>query len=127
MQTRAADFVGYTVSNLDRSVTFYRDVLGLKPGAAGDGWAEYDLGNVTLSVFVSSDASAAEPQSPSPRGAAVALAVPDVPAAVEELRGKGVPILMDTMDVPNVCQTAAIADPDGNRLYLHHRHDGTAG
>jgi lactoylglutathione lyase len=124
MQTRAADFVGYTVTDLERSVTFYRDVLGLKPGAAGDGWAEFDLGNVTLSIFVSSDD---EPQSPSSRGAAVALAVPDVPAAVEELRGKGVPIMMDTADIPSVCQTAAIADPDGNRLYLHHRHDGTAG
>jgi predicted enzyme related to lactoylglutathione lyase len=124
MQTRAADFVGYTVSDLDRSVTFYRDVLGLKPSSAGDGWAEFDLGNVTLAIFVSSDDA---PQSPSPRGAAVALAVPDVPAAVEELRGKGVPIMMDTVDTPSVCQTAAIADPDGNRIYLHHRHDGTAG
>ena len=31
MEVRAADFVGYTVSDLDRSNTFYRDILGLKP------------------------------------------------------------------------------------------------
>ena len=124
MEPRAVDFVGYTVSDLDRSVAFFRDVLSLKPGLSGDSWAEFDLPNVTISLFVASDDSA---KSSAAGGGAVAIAVPDVPAAVEELRGKGVPILMVTMDFPDACQTAAIADPDGNRIYLHHRHDGTAG
>lgn len=123
MQTRAVDFVGYNVSDLDRSVTFYRDVLNLKPARQGEGWAEFDLSNVTLSIFVPSSDG---PQPPYTGGAAVALSVPDVPAAVEELRGKGVKVLMDTSD-SSVCDTAIIADPDGNRIFLHRRHDGTAG
>jgi catechol 2,3-dioxygenase-like lactoylglutathione lyase family enzyme len=125
MEVRAADFIGYTVTDLDRSSTFYRDVLGLKPTSSGDGWAEFDLNNVTLSIFVSSEAGAAG-NGVNPGGGAVAIAVPDVPAAVEELRGKGVPVVFDTMDFPS-CQTAMVADPDGNRIYLHHRSDGTAG
>jgi lactoylglutathione lyase len=125
MEARAADFIGYTVTDLDRSNTFYRDVLGLKPSSSGDGWAEYDLNNVTLSIFVSSEPGATG-NGASPGGGAVAIAVPDVAAAVQELRGKGVPVVMDIMEFPS-CHTAMIADPDGNRIYLHHRSDGTAG
>jgi catechol 2,3-dioxygenase-like lactoylglutathione lyase family enzyme len=123
MQTRGVDFVGYTVTDIDRSVAFYRDKLNLKPGDHGDGWAEFDLNNVTLSIFVSSQE---ETTSPPRGGGAVALAVPDVDAAVAELRAKDVPIVMDKMASP-VCDTAVIADPDGNRIYLHRRYDGTAG
>ena len=125
MEVRAADFVGYTVSDLDRSNTFYRDILGLKPSTIADGWAEYDLNNVTLSIFVSPE-SAPKGDGANPGGGAIAISVPDVPAAIAELRGKGVPVVLDTMAFPS-CHTAMIADPDGNRIYLHHRSDGTAG
>ena len=124
MEVRAADFIGYTVSDLDRSTAFYRDTLGLRPTSAGDSWAEYDLHNVTLSIFVSSQPTTGSTENSG--GGAVAIAVPDVPAAVAELRAKGVPVVMDTMEFPS-CHTAMIADPDGNRIYLHHRSDGTAG
>jgi predicted enzyme related to lactoylglutathione lyase len=125
MEVRAADFFGYTVSDLDRSNAFYRDVLGLKPSMIADSWAEYDLNNVTLSIFVSPE-SPRKGENANPGGGSIALAVPDVAAAVAELRGKGVPVVLETMEFPS-CHTAMIADPDGNRIYLHHRSDGTAG
>ena len=57
-------------------------------------------------------------------GAALAVSVEDVEAAAEELRAAGVTVLAGTMDTP-ACYMAVIADPDGNRVILHQRKDGT--
>jgi predicted enzyme related to lactoylglutathione lyase len=58
--------------------------------------------------------------------AVVALAVEDVGAAVEELRGKGVPIAMEPIETPD-CFMAIVADPDDNKILIHQRKDGTFG
>jgi predicted enzyme related to lactoylglutathione lyase len=57
---------------------------------------------------------------------AVALAVDDVRAAVAELRGKGVRIVVEPVETAD-CWLAIVADPDGNLVYVHQRKDGTAG
>jgi predicted enzyme related to lactoylglutathione lyase len=44
---------------------------------------------------------------------------------VEALRGQGVRVLAESEE-SSVCHMATISDPDGNRLYLHQRKDGTA-
>mgnify|MGYP001304607989 CR=1 FL=1 len=53
--------------------------------------------------------------------AGIALAVDDVYEAVEELRTKGVEIVMEPKD-SEVCM-AWVKDPWGNLLCIHHRHD----
>jgi predicted enzyme related to lactoylglutathione lyase len=58
--------------------------------------------------------------------AVVALAVEDVGAAVEELRGKGAKIAMEALETPD-CFMAVVEDPDGNLIHLHRRKDGTFG
>ena len=63
--------------------------------------------------------------SPHPN-AIVALAVEDVHAAVEELRGRGVPIAMEPIEAPG-CFMAVVADPDDNKILVHRRKDGTFG
>jgi predicted enzyme related to lactoylglutathione lyase len=124
MQIRAVDFVLLSVSDVERSRTFYRDTLGLKPADEWPPhWYEFDAGNVTLAI------AAPPPNAPQPPyrgGTTVALAVSDIRASVGELRAKGVPILQDIEDSP-VCQMALVADPDGNGIWLHQRKDGTAG
>lgn len=122
MKTRGVDFVLYNVSDLKRSIAFYRDVLGLPMiGDPGDTWAEFDAGNVTIDIGTFSF-------DPKAKGgnASVALSVDDVKASVDELRAQGVKILYEMYETP-VCFGAAIADPDGNRIDLHHRKDGTSG
>ena len=130
MQPRAVDFVVYGVSSFDRALPFYRDTLGLKLsgepvyGEDGASWAEFDVAPVTLAIGTPPWADAPQPEARS--GAKVALAVPDVNAAAEELKGKGVPVLWGPVETPT-CFMAGIADPDGNVLWLHQRKDGTAG
>ena len=108
MKAKAVDFISYAVSDMDRSEAFYREILGLDvevargaPGTRAFGYMELDAGGV-------------------------ALAVADVGEAVDELRGKGVTIAMDPIETP-VCFMAVVEDPDGNKVLLHQRKDGTAG
>ena len=47
-----------------------------------------------------------------------------MPAAVEELRAKGVEVLLEPWETRD---KAYVADPFGNPICLHQRKDGTAG
>lgn len=128
MNPKAIDFVVYDVSDLKRAVAFYRDTLGLKLDYANEewGWAEFDVKPVALALDANPFEGALQGGPPRPGGAVVALAVEDVKAAVEGLRGKGVTILREPFET-GVCHMAKVADPDGNRLWLHKRKDGTCG
>jgi predicted enzyme related to lactoylglutathione lyase len=121
IKVRAVDFVVYNSSNMKRSKKFYADLFGLKRGHEYTSfWAEFATKPTTLSLC-------APPKRSKWRGkTAIALAVGDVYAAVETLRKKGVKILMPATTT-GVCHMAFIADPDGNRICLHQRKDGTAG
>ena len=124
MQVRDVDFVMLSVSDMDRSLTFYRDTLGLKPAAQWPpSWCEFDAGKTTIAI---AKPPSEAPQPPYNGGTSVALAVPDAKAAMEELRAKGVTILQD-VEESSVCFMGLIADPDGNLLWLHQRKDGSAG
>ena len=59
-------------------------------------------------------------------GGAVAFAVDDVQAALEEIKGTGAEVVFGPFESP-VCWVAAVLDPDGNAIFLHKRHDGTCG
>jgi predicted enzyme related to lactoylglutathione lyase len=120
MQVRGVDFIWAMSSDMERSVAFYRDFLGLPAaGIQSSSWKEFRAGNVTLAVTPLHVGRRA------PEFLA-AFAVDDVNAAVEEARQSGIPILHETRDTP-ACWNAMIADPDGNPVWLHRRKDGSAG
>ena len=120
MKIRAIDFVVMNVSDMQRSVAFYRDTLGMDFPIWDDtpNWQEFQSHPVAMALR--RDVQGAG------QNAAVALAVEDVSAAVEELRERGVTVLSDPRE-QNVCYGALIQDPDGNLILLHQRKDGTAG
>jgi lactoylglutathione lyase len=120
VKIRAIDFVLLNVSDIERSSAFYRETLGLDfPISQASGpWMEFDSSPVAMALF--RDPSSAG------RNAIIALAVEDVSAAVDELRARGVQVVMEGIESP-VCYQAVIQDPDGNLLLLHQRKDGTAG
>lgn len=127
MQVRAVDFIGVPVADMDAAKEFYGGHLGLRQTSGSEGWSEYEAGNVTISlIHVGAEVIAARgAQDPLGMGG-VALAVPDVRAALEELRQKGVQIVQETVEYPP-CFMATLADPSGNYVWLHQRKDGTAG
>jgi predicted enzyme related to lactoylglutathione lyase len=124
MKPRAVDFISYSVTDMDRSEAFYRDVLGLdvevprgEPDTRAAGYMELDAGGTAISLTVLPHLHP---------NAIVALAVEDVSAAIEELRGEGVQISMEPLETP-VCFMAVVADPDGNQILIHQRKNGTFG
>lgn len=112
----------YAVKDLKKSIDFYKNKLGLKLyGKPGDSWAEFEAGKDILVIgnwgFDKKKVGG---------GATVGLAVADVKKAIKEMKAKKVKIIDDFYETP-VCFGSTIADPDGNRIYLHQRKDGTAG
>ena len=121
IKVRAVDFVVYNSSNMKRSKKFYSELFGLKRGHEYTAfWAEFATKPTTLCLCSPNKGSKWRGKT------AIALAVDDVYAAVEFLKKKRVKILLPATTT-SVCHMAFIADPDGNRICLHQRKDGTAG
>jgi extradiol dioxygenase family protein len=111
VQVERIDFIAMPVEDLARADAFYGETLGLaRNPASGNRWVEYETGNVTIALSMF--------------GGGVALRVPDVAEAREELEANGVRFGMDTFD-SGVCHGAPFADLDGNRLLLHRRYAPT--
>ena len=108
MQVERIDFIALPVEDLARADAFYGETLGLARNPnSGERWVEYETGNLTLALSL--------------YGGGLALRVPDVAEARNELEETGIEFSMDTFD-SGVCHGAPFADPDGNRLLFHRRY-----
>jgi predicted enzyme related to lactoylglutathione lyase len=91
-------FIAYSVRDVPRAITFYRDVIGLKPGDMfSDKWAEFDVGNTTFATFE----------------------VDDFSGMRDQLVAKKVPVT--EIMVGEICSSFFVTDPEGNRFGPHHR------
>ena len=118
---KALAHVCFVVSDLEASIAFYQDTLGLThafdfTNDEGERFGVYlHLGGRSfLELFRGELAGRAEGQS----YAHLCLEVEDVAATVEELRGKGVEVTDAVLGGDGSWQ-AWLADPDGNRIELH--------
>ena len=113
------DFVAVPVTDMERSIRFYGETLGLPRASETEGWPEFQLGeNVSLYLI---DPTNIGREFEGPHTASIALRVPDVEAARRALEAKGVTFAADTFDT-GVCHMALFLDPDGNSLMLHRRY-----
>ena len=114
------DFVSVPTQDLERAVDFYGTKLGLPRSMymPERNFAEFETGTVTLTVMDPQKMGVGEFK---PNANHLALQVQDVPAAREQLEGRGVTFMGDVFDT-GVCHMAFFADPDGNALMLHHRY-----
>jgi predicted lactoylglutathione lyase len=118
IQAERADFVSVPVTDLERASEFY-EALGLKRSRGwSERWREYELGNVSLALIPIEMLGREEH---TPNIAPIAIRVPDVAAAREQLEAAGVEFPLETID-SGVCHIAPFRDPDGNALQLHRRY-----
>jgi predicted enzyme related to lactoylglutathione lyase len=113
------DFVSVPTTDLERSVTFYGETLGLRRTVyrPENNFAEFETGNLTLNLMNAEKMGLKHATVEN----AIALHVDDVAAARRRLEEAGVEFAMDTFDT-GVCHMAFFHDPDGNALMLHHRY-----
>jgi lactoylglutathione lyase len=108
---------------LERSVGFYRDVIGLPFRFASESYAEFETEGAKFALYARSHLpeligrTAPPGEAPWPQGE-VAFMVDDVDAEHERLRAAGVSILAQPSDRPWGERTLHVTDPDGNVVEL---------
>jgi lactoylglutathione lyase len=114
------------VTDLDRSVAFYRDLIGLPLRFQAEEYAEFETEGVKFALFPRTalptliGREAPPGPIPWPQGE-VAFLCDDVDAEHERLRSAGVDVLMPPTDRPWGERTLHIADPDANVVELAQR------
>ena len=111
------DYVMVNVSDMRRSVAFYRDTLGLPLKFESPGWSEFETGATTLALHAATRAagSTAAPQAGPVAGTcSLGFSVPDLDRTYAELRERGVRFVMPPTAQPNEgIRLAVCHDPDG--------------
>ncbi|MGH7267308.1 MAG: VOC family protein [Candidatus Rokuibacteriota bacterium] len=143
MKVESLYHTGFTVGDIDRSIAFYRDVLGLTLHRRQTGTAEYlsaitGFPGVTLEIallktpdgsgmlelleYVSHPASPTERETNRPGNAHVCFEVADIHAACEELSRRGVRLLSPPAEITAGIHQGAygvyLRDPDGFTVEL---------
>ena len=111
------------VSDLDRAIGFYRDVIGVPLRFRADVYAEFATEGAKFALFPRSELPglighyAPPDPAPWPQGE-VASFVDDVDREHARLQAAGVPVLAPPTDRPWGERTLHVADPDGNVVEL---------
>ena len=118
MNVEHVDFVSVPVTDMERSVAWYRDTLGVPQTSEGE-YPEFKLGdNVFLYLIKMENVGGTWS---GPHTAHLALRVADVAEARAELEGRGVAFEGEIFD-SSVCHMAFFKDLDGNQFMLHRRY-----
>jgi lactoylglutathione lyase len=111
------DRIGYVilyVSDLDASIEFYRDVVGLPYWFTDAGYAEFATEGTRFALYERRRAEWLTGRTVTPGPAAeIVLLVDDVDAHASRLQALGTTVLSGPTDRPWGHRTVHIADPDG--------------
>ncbi len=114
MRIDGIDVVFFWVDDLDTSVAWYTEVLGLNAGPRYGDWQEFAVDGGTRFALHGGRLAGG------PATAAVAFNTPDLRAAIDELAGRGaVPI--DEVTDTGAALFVTFSDPDGNHVQLLER------
>ena len=108
-------FVAYSVRDVPRAITFYRDLIGLKPSEMfSEHWAEFDVGTATIGIG-NGERIGIMPGSQFSAN----FEVDDLTSMRDRLIAAKVPVT-EIMDAPS-CTSCFVTDPEGNRFGMHQR------
>lgn len=111
------DYTMVVVSDMNRSVEFYRDRLGIPLRFQTPDWTEFETGATTLALHGGGVAATAPPAGdPSKQAGSCSIGfnVEDVDKTYEELKAKGIRFVMPPMQREGEgIKLAVCLDPDG--------------
>ena len=111
------DYVMVIVSDMGRSVAFYRDTLGLGLKFESPGWSEFETGTTTLALHAGTRAAGSEAKTqagPVAGTCSLGFSVPNLNTTYAELRERGARFVMPPTEQANEgIRLAVCIDPDG--------------
>ena len=110
-------WAGVFVENLEASISFYRDVLGLSLLGHEDNWAHFDAGEGALLELFSGGKAVSAPKKADQQSIVLGLLVDELDSAVAELKSKGVNFIGEIGSFENT-RWAHFLDAEGNRLEI---------
>ena len=111
------DYAMVVVSDMDRSVAFYRDQLGIPLKFQSPDWTEFQTGATTLALHGGGVAPTSPPTGDPTKQAgscSIGFNVEDVDKTYEEMKAKGIRFVMPpTQREGEGIKLAVCIDPDG--------------
>ena len=111
------DYILIVVSDMTRSVRFYRDTLGLKLRFESEMWSEFETGATTLALHgggAPSESAAGNPTKDRAGACSIGFSVTDIASTVADLEARGVVFVMPpTAREGEGIILAVCIDPDG--------------
>lgn len=104
--------VSLNVSDTERALQFYRDVLGLKELARPD----FGFGGAWLDAGQGRQVHLIEADVPADVGQHMAFRVDDIDTAISELRAAGIEVPDASAVAGTSIRQTFVRDPDGNRI-----------
>ena len=101
------------VSDMNRSVAFYRDVLGLKLQFQSSGWSQFDVGGVGLGLHPPGEHAHVNPKS----GISFGFTSPDLEKTLADLAKHNVQVIQREQN--EHVNVAVVADPDGYGVMIN--------
>jgi lactoylglutathione lyase len=101
------------VKDMDRSVAFYRDVLGLKLVMQHPKWTQFDCGNIQVGLHPEGEEVKVRTES----GCTFGFYVDDINKTVADLKSKGARFHVDVLQ-EEFGLWALLADPDGYGIQI---------
>jgi lactoylglutathione lyase len=101
------------VRDMERSVAFYRDVLGLKLLIHQANWSQFDAGNILIGLHPDGEEVKVSPTT----GMSIGIYVDDVDKAVTEIRRRLAKVAVGPRPEP-FGRWALLFDPDGYSIQI---------
>jgi lactoylglutathione lyase len=123
MTVAMLDYVVLLVRDIDRSIGFYTEVLGIRLRHRADAYAQLETGGTRLGLYTRAAmertlGTTLEEPSPAAPAFEIGFKVPDVDRAFAEITARGAPAAAAPADRPWGQRTAYVRDPDGNLVEL---------
>jgi lactoylglutathione lyase len=108
------DYAMVNVSDMSRSVVFYRVVLGIPFKFESPGWSEFDTGATTLALHLAPAPTAEPCHGPTAGTSTLGFSTTDLDKTVADLQARGAVFVMPPTDQPGEgIRLAVCVDPDG--------------
>ena len=116
------DYVMITVSDMGRSVKFYRDCLGIQLRFESPYWTEFETGTTILSLHGGGLPSSAKSEESKAGTCSIGFQVENINQTYDELKTKGVAFIIPPTDRQEEgIKLAVCVDPDGLPISIAER------